>query len=213
MKVAYGRKKIAEQYTIETTFAKGKEYEIEFDYLGAIYEDIEKFDEHLNVDIASTIEQSITNTMERHHKKYCQQCIGVFSENEKVHDDFISLKNLTNRYHKPCQSTVNIIKATNKILNILEDKEIAGNNIYDDTLKTIMSHLYIEELFMETNFNAHDSQETNSILFSHQHVFIYNIVREYMKLKSRKVGNRISEEEQGTYIRHNFKKRVQEAGQ
>lgn len=209
-------KQTSEKCTIETTFVKGKSFEIEFDYLGAIGEEIEKFDEHLNAFIASKIEQNLLNIMKKHHKKYCQQCNEVFAENTKVFDAFINLKNESITFHTPCQSTVDIIKAANKILSIIEGiegQEIYGTNIFESTLKTIMCHLHYNSLYTETNFDSHHLNNRYSITYTHQDEFIYYIINEYMKLKSENIGSRISEEEQGTYIRHNYKKRVHEAGQ
>lgn len=182
---------------------------IEFDYQEAINEDIEKFDQHLNAFIASKIESNITRNILQHHKTECLQCIDVFNQNAKFNDDFINMKISNDSLEKPCKSTVDIIKATNKILGILENQSIAANaQIYDSTLKTIISHLRMEELYTQVDFNMHPQRKCE-----HKEEFICKIVREYMKLKSCNIGSRISEQEKGTYIRHNFKKRIQEAGQ
>lgn len=195
-----------DKYTSDNT-SQYEVFEIEFDYHVAIDEEIEKFDQHLNAFIASTIESNITKAFKRCHKKQCSQCIDVFSQNAKLNDDFITMKMAKDSLEKPCRSTVDIIKATNKILSHLEDQpEIA--QMYDRTLKTIMFYLCTEELYTQTDFNMHPQRKCE-----HREDFISKIVREYMKMKSCKIGSRISEQEKGTYIRHNYKKRIQEAGQ
>lgn len=196
------------------TPAQSYEIEIEFDYLAAIDEEIDKFDQHLCAYIASSIETKIKDTIEKCSKKECIECICVFAENSKFQDDFIALKSTTKSLHKPCKSTVNIVKATNKILSLLENnRHTALSFTYERTLQTIMSHLLIEELYTESLFDQHLMAEENSGIFTHKENFIRKVINEYMKLKSKKIGNRISEEERGEYIRHKNKKRVHEAGQ
>lgn len=209
-------KQASEKCTLESTFIRGICFEIELDYAEAIGQEIEKFDEHLNAFIASRIEQNILNIMKKHYKKYCQQCSEVFAENTKVFDALLNSQNETNKLYTPCQSTFDIIKIANKILRIIEGiegQEIQRSNTFESTLKTIMTHLHYDLLYDKTNFDSHHLNTRYSIAFTHQEEFIYYIINEYMKIKSEKIGARISEEEQGIYIRHNYKKRVHEAGQ
>lgn len=202
----------ADKPTADYTFESGNLFEIEFDYYAAIDEEIGKFDQHLNSFIASTIESKLTETMKRCHKKECSQCIEVFNENDKVEDDFITKKNETSLTNKPCRSTVDLVKATNKILNLLVDQVVGLDvNVYVSTIKKVMSLLNIQELFKQSNFNTHSQKKCG--LFTHKEEFICKIVSEYMKLKSQRIGSRITEQERGTYIRHNNKKRIHEAGQ
>lgn len=151
--------------------------------------------------------------MKRCKKKECVQCIDVFNENVKCDDDFTIMKSESDSsFKRPCESTVNLIKATNKILSILEDQAIGtDSNMYDSILKTIMSYLRMEELYTQSNFNMHP--ENKSRLLGHKEDFICKIVQSYMKKKSQQIGSRISEQEKGQYIRHRNKKRVHEAGQ
>lgn len=201
-----------QQRNANDTFASGQIFEIEFDYEQAIKENIEKFDEHSCAFIASTIESKLIQTTGRYHKKYCAQCITAFDEDEKVNDDFLILKSQTGQIRMPCISTLNIIKITNKICDLLsEHPTMHYSDMYGSVLKTVVVNLDSEKLFTNSNFDIH-SKKTSGLL-SHKEEFICKIVDEYMTLKSQRIGARISEEKRGKYIRHNNKKRVHEAGQ
>lgn len=201
-----------EKCILTDTFRDGQIFEIEFDYEEVIHESIEKFDEHSCVYIASLIEKKLIQTMTRCHRKECSQCIAVFDENEKADDDFIKLRSETTQIRKPCISTVHILKATNKIIELLFNCPTECNDyMYESVIKTTMQHLDEEKLYTQSDFTVHPGKSSD--ILSHKQVFMYKIVDEYMKMKSRKIGARISEEKRGKYIRHNNKKRTHEAGQ
>lgn len=199
----------------DDTVISVKPFEMECDgfiYEAAINETLEKFDEHLYSYVASSIESKIISNIKKSHKKKCLHCIEVFYENELVEDDFISKKNSSNELKIPCLSTLHIIKASNKIFNILEqlDNDGCTEIVHDRTLITIMNLLPTEKLFTRSDFKSHEKNHTQ---WTHKEKFIYEIVLEYMKQKSRKIGSRITEEEKGKYIRHNNKKLVHFSGQ
>lgn len=200
------------QRTATNTLRIGRILEIELNFEEVIQENIGKFDEHSCAFNASTIEDKLIQTMNRCHKKYCVECIQVFEENEKANDEFLKLKNETSKVRMPCISTVHIIKVTNKLCELLN---VCGtmhcDNMYESVLKTVMQNLEIEKLYTNSNFAIHIKKEAS--LLSHKDEFIYKVVDEYMTLKSRRIGARISEEKQGKYIRHNNKTRTHEAGQ
>lgn len=200
-----------EQCAVERTFAQGNSIEIEFDYFEAINEEIGKFDEHLCAFTAVTLETKIKENIRKGHKKECGQCTEVFGENPKIDNDFLRLKSATSALQMPCKSTIDIIKAANKIFSLLEDKDMDVTHTYDSVLKTVMDYLEFDDLYSATDFGLHTIEHSGP--FSHQEEFIYKIVNEYMKLKSRKIGDRIGEKERGVYIRHENRKRVHEAGQ
>lgn len=186
--------------------------EIDIGFEDIIRESIGKFDEHSSAFIASEIEDKLIKTMNRCHKKNCVECIQVFEENEKVDDDFLTLKSLTSKIRKPCNSTVHIIKVIDKICEILSiHKTLHCENMFESVLKSALQILESEKLYTNSNFVIHKKKEAG--FMSHKDTFICKVANEYMILKSRKIGARISEEKQGKYIRHNNKKRVHEAGQ
>lgn len=186
----------------------GATFEIELDYYSAIEKEIEKFDQHLNAYIASTLEKKIIEKITISNKQECAQCIHVLEENVKFEDDLIA----ANSYRKPCESTVNIIKSCNEVFSLLEHQNISvDSGTHDKILRTIMYCLEIDELYSQSNFDCHVEDPRES--FQHKNAFIRKVVHGYMIMKAKNIGNRISEAEQGAYIRHNNKKRVQEAGQ
>lgn len=155
----------------------------------------------MNAYVASKIEAQIKEIIKRCHKRECEQCVEVFEENIKCQDEFINMKNDTlSSFHHPCESTVHIIKSTNKILQLIEQQAIPETNrTHDNVLRTIMSYLLIDDLYQQSNFGLHNKAEEILGPLSHKEEFIYKIVYEYMKIKSKKIGSRITEEEQGTY--------------
>lgn len=82
------------------------------------------------------------------------------------------------------------------------------NRICTIELVTILSHLPVEKLYINSDFEKHQKSGTQCIGWTHKDNFIFNIVFEFMKQKSSTIGNRITEEEKGAYIRHNYKKMV-----
>lgn len=96
-------------------------------------------------------------------------------------------------------------------------QELASEAILADSITqnmaliTIMRLLEFDELYSGSDFDEHG--EEPQILGQHKVTFIRKIVHEYMIQKSKNVCSWISEQERGKYIRHNNKKRVQEAGQ
>lgn len=164
---------VVETSTASTTF------EMEFDYHEAIYEESEKFDQHLRAYTACTIECEIIKIIKKGCKKECSQCIAVFHENTLANDEFVMMKQSTDAAFKiPCLSTVHIIIASDKIFQILESKsiEMSTTQAYNNILRRIMNFLPIEELYTESDFNLHNQENETSYQLSHKEKFIYKIV-------------------------------------
>lgn len=178
--------------------------DVVFHYDDLTNDNVEKFDQHMNAYMASIVENNIMSTLARNHKAECNICINVFSENNKINDPFIDKKRQTDsKVHQPCESTVTIITVINKISILLSQ-----GNSFDYVLNTVFNHLATEALFDQSDFK-HQSEND----MAHKEGFIRKIVENYLKMKAEKIGNRISEEERGTYIRHKNKKNVHNAGQ
>lgn len=203
-----------QQCTVDTVFSTSpfKIESDEFNYHTTINENLEKFDQHLYSYVASTIECKLIENIKWRHKQECSQCIDVFYENELANDDFVTAKNLSDELKIPCLNTVHIVKASNRIFNILQRsmKDDCAENLHDMILKTIMSLLPTEKLYTQSNFESHKRSHKQ---WTHKEKFIYGIVSEYMRQKSCKIGNRITEEEKGEYIRHSNRKLVHFSGQ
>lgn len=184
------------------------EHEIDFNYHDVLNEELEPFDVHLNAYAAFMIEEKIRQSLERHKRK-CLSCIQVFQENEKIDDSFITRKIKSNQ---PCKSTVNIVKATNKMMILLPNKEF---NTASLSLMTLNS-LDFDDLYAYTDFEDHANYagtDTCQNYRKHKADFLSNVIETYINMKAHKIGNKIGDEERGIYIRHSHKKLIHTAGQ
>lgn len=185
--------------------------ELEFNYHEVMNEELEKFDEHLNVYAASRVELTLKRNIQTHKEK-CMSCIQVFQENEIANDNFIARKKISNQ---PCISTVDIIKASNKIMHLLPNQEFNIGNLS----LTILKNLDCDVLYIDSDFEDHDSTEPRRSprdqmsRMSHKDHFLYNVVKAYMHIKAHRIGAKIADEERGVYIRHTNKKLIHIAGQ
>lgn len=184
--------------------------EIHFNYHEVINEKLELFDEHLNAYAAYKIEEKIKYNIEKQKNK-CKECINAFVQDEKINDQFIARKmsNLVGPRSQPCKSTVDIIKAANKIHNHLPGTGYESKAI----IKTILQHLDYDNLFMSTEFQDHTYQEIEEADFSHKENFIINIVNAYINMKSHGIYSKLSDEQRGEYIRHSYRKETHFKGQ
>lgn len=176
-------------------------------YYDVINEGLEPFDLHLNAYAASMVEKKIKQRTDRLKNK-CTSCIQAFRENEKTVDSFIAKK----ESNQPCQSTVNIVTATNKIMFLLPNKEFSLDSISVMTLNS----LDFDDLYAYTNFEEHandDDTETLENYQEHKSNFLSNVVKTYINMKAHKIGNKIGDEERGRYIRHKNTKLIHTSGQ
>lgn len=188
---------------------EASEVEIEFDYHDAITQTISNFDEHLNAYSASTVENVIIQKIKYAKKKECRNCFDVFSENIKANDEFMEKASAKRKLYQPCQSTVNIIK----VCNIIIDRLAADGCSYNDVQKTIFMNLRTDELFLCTEFDDHHVENNDLTMITHKEKFILNVIDTFMNIKSQNIGNRIVEEQRGEYVRHTLKKQIQFSGQ
>lgn len=111
---------------MEPNIMEAREIEIEFDYHATVNQPISSFDEHLNAYTASTVENVIIQRIKYNRKKECLNCQSVFDENIKANDDFMNRNSAKKKSYQPTQSTVNIIKVANKII------DMTGNGSYNE---------------------------------------------------------------------------------
>lgn len=185
--------------------------EIEFHYL--LNSEIEPYEEHMRAFLASTVEGNIVKNILRKSKSVCQCCLSVFSQNSKMHDTFIAKKNQRKQLAQPCRSTVDIIAACDIVLQLLQPHPHVP---FDVTAKTIFNQLNIEELYDSEEFIDHQNPARKNIIFdmSHKEEFIYDVLSEYLSLKSKNIGKRITIEGQnGRAIRRNLTRHIILAGQ
>lgn len=200
--------------SIQTIGSSVRELEIdELSLYDLLNREIEPYEEHMHAFIASTVETNIIEWISKRSKSACQCCLYVFNQNSKIYDSFIAKKNETKPIAQPCRSTVDIIKVCNVVLELLQPHTHVPFNIVG---KTIFNHLDIDELYESEEFKNHLNPGCNHTVpgMSHKEHFIYNVMSEYLNLKSKKIGKRITIEEQnGRAIRRNLTRSIILAGQ
>lgn len=172
--------------------------EIEIDegtFFGLLGSELEPYEEHIRAFIASNIQMNINKRTETKSVTACQDCWSVFNQNTKIHDGFLEKKTGRKKYVQPCLSTIEIIAACDVVFHLTQSK----NHVeFDVMTKTIFSKLIIEELYESSVFDIHiippKMKEMSG--FTHKEQFIYEVICEYMHMKSKKIGKRITIEEQ-----------------
>lgn len=189
-----------------------KELEINDDDFYPLLEiEQEPYEEHLRAFIASTIEMNICKNISQKVKSACQDCLSVFSENPKTHDDFIARINRTKSRTQPCLSTIYIVSACDAVFKLLQSQDYVDFHV---VAKTIFNHLDDTELYESSEFELHrySSQQQNDL--THREQFTYDIILEYMQIKSKKIGKRITiEEQKGKLLRRKLTRSIILAGQ
>lgn len=184
--------------------------EIEFDYHGALDEELPQYNQHSNALLASAIELDIVKHSKRCHKKTCQECFVAFLEDEVISDDFIDKLQKIGMYVLPSQGTFDIVKVSNRIIELIGNS--AGDTeSYEIILKTIHMNLDMDSLFKNTKFQDHNWSEPHQM--SHKEAFIRKIIESYMKLQSHHVSEIYENETKKDYIRHKLRKQIHLAGQ
>lgn len=178
--------------------------EIDLDYNYVINQPKDPYNEHMCAYIASNVEMAMKQRMKSHHRLECQDCIDVFDECPKVQDSLIAKKMKTDPFlSQPCESTIHIIWICDEVSSQLELKKEYFS--FELTAQTMLESLDVETLYDSASFDSHEKDE--NIHMTHKQKFIYNIVEEYMHLKSRRISSKITEEEKGELIRKKKKRR------
>lgn len=169
-----------------------KAIEINIDYETLISTPLSPYDRHMCAYLSSIVEANILKKIKAQPIATCQDCLSVFSENHKIVDTFIEKKNISGHFiTQPCSSSYQIIVTCN---SICEELKANGHVEFNVMSKTIMSCLNFEELYELSQFSCH--RHTMKITqLTHKEHFIFNIVSEYLRMKSVKIGKRITDEE------------------
>lgn len=172
---------------------------------------LEPYDEHTQAYLASTIEERICKNIMNRSKSACQDCLAVFNENERIHDNFIAKKHRKEPHSQPCLSTVKIISACNAVFKLLQSKNYVN---VDSMAKTIFGKLRFMDLYEESSFEIHQYPNGQVYENSHGGKFIFDVMLEFLRMKSIKVGKRITiEEQKGRVIRKKLSRNIIFAGQ
>lgn len=175
--------------------------------------EIEPYERHMRAFIASTVEGNIVDKILKRSKSACQCCLSVFSVNSKIHDTFIAKRNQTKPLAQPCRNTINIIAICDVVLELLQ---LHSHVQFDVIAKTIFNQINMEELYEAEDFNCHHNPANQNITYgmTHKEEFIYDVLSEYLNIKSKNIGKRITIEEQnGRAIRRNLTRYIILAGQ
>lgn len=177
--------------------------------LGVEIKKIEPYDEHMFAYVAQCLENKIIQSMKK-SKKSCSECINALTnENEKISDPILENQdNVPSQIKQPCISTRNIVIFTDAVIRIISPSGITD---FNSTWKTIFNNINLEELYSQTNFEDHQQQSVDS--YGHKEKFVMEIIRTYMTMKSDNIGQRITDEERGAFVRSRLRALTHNSGQ
>lgn len=185
----------------------GTEIEIGMNYDELLNLPLDPYEQHLCSYLAVCIETKIMKKLKTSTASACQSCSKVFEENSKICDSFIRKKDMV----QPCSSTRDLVKICDSVIKCLQTNEHIE---FPTMLETIFKILDINRLYELSQFGNHDRAEINRIdNMTHKEQFIYAVVKEYMNMKSNKIGKRITIEEQGSNFRKKNSRDIIVAGQ
>lgn len=112
---------------------------------------------------------------------------------------------------QPCCSTRDIIVVCESICKILQENKHLDFKIVS---KTIWNCLNVEELYPSTLFDSHAGSTTHeemsiSNTLTHKETFLFSIVLEYMRIKSKNIGRRITDEEWAESMKNRKARRME----
>lgn len=210
------KQKISKSAPVDLRAVKSVEID-DFDYHTALEEDLAECDKHVNAVIASKIEIDIVKHIKSCSKQECQNCTNAFLEDFVIADELIDKQQNHGLYISPAQGTYNIVKASNKIISIIDKRAHIHEQLeqsavnYEMVLKTILNNLDIDAIFDRTHFGEH--RWTDAFQMSHKEAFICKIVQFFMKIKSEHVSKQYDEALKKKYIRHKLLKQIHFSGQ
>lgn len=166
-----------------------------------------KYREHKRAYLASLTEIELCKTMKRCHNISCADCLNVFTENTTTQDSFIKLTNESKTMPQPCKSTLQIINTIEQTLENLPNRFIS----FRDTYNIILTKIDLNELYDASEFNEHNYPISSPI--SHKQSFVGAVVEKCLSIKSKYIGDRLTLDTQGEYIRQKNLKEVHRRGQ
>lgn len=153
--------------------------------------------------MASVLESKIIKAKAPRLLIKCPDCMNAFIENELMEDSFIRFKARKMNITQPCKSTYDICKFVDTFLKFCENKAFSFQSITMQVLQKIP----FETLYPSTKFEQHSDS-------GHRYEFVKKIIEIYMKLKSIHTAKCITlKAHEEAPIRHDYKKKIQNAGQ
>lgn len=204
----------AKKLSLPANLDQSPEFDLEIDYDEVIcneLDSVEPYDKHMNASIALDIQDEVTKAMNRANKKNCSECANVFAQNRKINDELLA-KAKTGSLQQPCESTLKIVILSNVVMRAISSN-VRSKDI-SSVLKTIENHLNYDDLYVASNFVHQQRNQTDVACGSaHKKDFVGKVIKAYLKLKSEKIGQRITDEERGEFIRNRKNQKVYASGQ
>lgn len=186
------------------------ELQLEFCYEDIMLKEIEtmdRYDEHMCAYIALTVEEKFHQNV-RQHKYKCAGCSAVlYTSDNKINDELLAMKAESKQ---PSISAFKLVIFANAVMNMFSMEHGQGNS-FNAVRQTIYERLDIDDIFENFYHVQHDEntfQHTN-----HKEEFVFELIKTYMTIKSHKIGEKVTIEEQGELIRRKRKRAVILAGQ
>lgn len=150
--------------------------------------------------MASVLEAKIIGGKRRIIK--CEDCVGVFIENELIEDSFIRFKARKSNTMQPCRSTFEICKFVDHFVKSCEERSAS----YEAVVNKILRQIRFETLYTSSDFEKHSDK-------GHKYELIKKIVELYMHMKSIHSAKCYTLKTHDNPIRHTFRKLIHEKGQ
>lgn len=186
----------------------GQEFELntDLDYEVIMLREIDEMDkyaEHLCAYVASCIEEKFNQNV-RQYKYKCSLCVKVLQTDNKINDELLEMKS---ENKQPSVSTLKLAIFSDAIMKTYSLEQRQGNS-FDSIKKSIQNNIDITDIY--TNFAVVHGPEMEQ---NHKVEFISELIKIYMSLKSKRIGGKITNAEQGELIRRKRKRAVILAGQ
>lgn len=167
-------------------------------------ESMDAYDEHMVAYVALCTEEKVLEEF-RIKKKLCSDCATILlSPHDQINDEFLAMKK---KPRQPNASTVDIVIFSNAVIQIISSHD--SGRSFDNTWRNIYSNINVDELYAFANF----LHEQDKKVCDHKEEFIVRVIKTYLKLKSKKIGQKLTDEERGELIRNRRKHAIHEAGQ
>lgn len=150
--------------------------------------------------MASIIEAKIIGGKQRLIK--CENCVGVFIENELLEDSFIRFKARKSNVMQPCRSTFEICKFVDSLVKSCEERASS----YKAVVVEILRKISFDTLYPSSDFEKHSTK-------GHKYDFVKKIIELYMHMKSVHIAKSFTLKTHDDPIRHTYKKLIHFKGQ
>lgn len=169
-------------------------------------ESMDSYDDHMCAYIALSVEEKFHQNVKQFKYK-CSICTAVLqSSDDKINDELLAMKADSKQ---PSNSTFKLVIFANAIFKIFSVENIQGYN-FNSVQRTIFENLDTDDVY--SNFHdVHHAEVSKSQ--EHKNDFVFELIKTYMTLKSRKIGAKITSQAQGELIRRKRKRAVILAGQ